>query len=65
MKKKEKQSLRGMSDPELVKHIQSLEAELLKAKLERVTKQVKNVRVFRAKRTALAVAKTILRERTL
>lgn len=56
MKKKEKQSLRSMSEVELVKHIGTLEAEITKAKLDRKV---------RAKRKEIAVAKTILREREL
>lgn len=65
MKKKEKESLRGMSEAELVKHIRSLESEIAKAKLDRAAKQLKNTRVFRAKRRSIAVARTILHERQL
>ncbi|MEK7543486.1 MAG: 50S ribosomal protein L29 [Patescibacteria group bacterium] len=65
MKKKEIQSLRSMSDQELTKQIGTLETEMLKGRVERKTKQLKNLRLFRAKRTRVAVAKTILREREL
>ncbi|MBI3559941.1 50S ribosomal protein L29 [Candidatus Gottesmanbacteria bacterium] len=65
MKKKEKLSLRTMSDQELTKHVSTLEAEMTKGRVDRVTRQIKNVRTFRAKRTVVAVAKTILRERKL
>ncbi len=54
-----------MSEGELTKHIQSLEADIAKGALERTTKQVKNTRLFRAKRQSIAVAATILRERQL
>lgn len=63
MKKKAIQSLRGMSEHELTKHIRTLEGEVIKFRLEKWTKQVKNVREPRAKRLAIAVAKTILGER--
>lgn len=43
-----------MSDGELAKHINTLEEEIIKAKLDRKV---------RAKRREVAVAKTILRER--
>lgn len=65
MKKKEKQSLRSMSDAQLIKQIQTLETEMLKSRVERMTKQTKNLRVARAKRGIVAVVKTILRERAL
>lgn len=65
MKKREKQSLRGMSESELVKHTGALEAEITKAKLEGATKQQKNVRIFRVKRERIAVVKTILSIRHL
>ncbi|MDP1721908.1 MAG: 50S ribosomal protein L29 [Candidatus Gottesmanbacteria bacterium] len=65
MKKKEKQSLRAMSDAELVKQIQTLETEMLKGRVERKTKQMKNLRLYRTKRTVVAVSKTIMREREL
>lgn len=60
MKKKEKQSLRVMSEAELTKHVGLLEAEITKGMLDGKTKQMKNTRVFRAKRQEIAVAKTIL-----
>lgn len=65
MKKKEKQSLRSMSDAELAKQIQTLETEMLKGRVERVTKQLKNLRLYRTKRTVVAVSKTIMRQREL
>lgn len=65
MKKKEKQSLRSMSPAELVKLVQTLETEMLKGRVERVTKQMKNLRLYRTKRQSIAVTKTILREREL
>lgn len=54
-----------MSDDQLVKQIQTLETEMLKGRVERMTKQTKNLRVARAKRGIVAVVKTILREREL
>lgn len=65
MKKKEKQSLRGMSEVELAQHISVLEAEIAKGKLDQKTKQMKNIRILRSKRVVVAIAKTILRERML
>ena len=65
MKKKEKQSLRSMSDAELTKQIQTLETEMLKGRVQRVTKQMKNLRLYRSKRTVVAVSKTIMRQREL
>ncbi len=65
MKKKEKQSLRAMSDAELAKQIHTLETEMLKGRVERMTKQMKNLRLYRTKRKVIAVSKTILRERAL
>lgn len=65
MKKKQKESLRSMTNEELVKHVGVLEAEIGTAKLERVTKSTKNVRASRANRLGIAVSKTILREREL
>lgn len=65
MKKKEKESLRSMTGDELTKHIGALEAEMLSAKLERVTKPTKNVRAIRTNRLRVAVCKTILRESEL
>lgn len=63
MKKKQKESLRAMASEELVKHIGVLEAEIVTANLERVTKPTKNVHALRLKRQKIAVSKTILRER--
>lgn len=65
MKKKEKQSLRSMSDAELAKQIHTFETEMLKGRVERVTKQMKNLRLYRSKRTVVAVSKTIMRQREL
>ncbi|MBI3956199.1 50S ribosomal protein L29 [Candidatus Gottesmanbacteria bacterium] len=65
MKPKEKQSLHSMSEAELIKHISDLEAEVTKGMLDRTTKQVKNTRLFWARRQHIAVAKTVLRERAL
>ncbi|MEK7141757.1 MAG: 50S ribosomal protein L29 [Patescibacteria group bacterium] len=65
MKKKEKQSLRSMSDAELAKQIQTFETEMLKGRVQRVTKQMKNLRLYRSKRTVVAVSKTIMRQREL
>lgn len=52
-----------MANEELVKHIGVLEAEIVTANLERVTKPTKNVHALRLKRQNIAVSKTILRER--
>ena len=65
MKKKEKSSLRAMSEGELVKHISTLESEIVKGTLDRVTKQIKNGHIFGNKRKEIAVAKTILQEKFL
>lgn len=65
MKRHEKESLRAMTNEELVKHVGVLEAEIGTANLERVTKPTKNVRASRANRLGVAVSKTILREREL
>lgn len=65
MKKKEKSALRAMSEGELVKHIRTLESEIVKGTLDRVTKQIKNVHTFSNKRKEIAVAKTILQEKFL
>lgn len=65
MKKKEKQSLRSMSDEELGKHVQSLTEQIIKFRLERTTKPVKNGKDVRLLRLTIAVAKTIVREREL
>lgn len=54
-----------MSEAELIKHISDLEAEVTKGMLDRTTKQVKNTRLFWARRQHIAVAKTVLRERAL
>lgn len=54
-----------MSDAELVKQVHSLETEMLKGKVLRMTKQLKNTREFRTKRLNVAVSNTILREREL
>lgn len=54
-----------MSDAELAKQIQTLETEMLKGRVERVTKQLKNLRLYRTKRTVVAVSKTIMRQREL
>lgn len=56
MKKKEKETLRGMSDEELKKRIAVLEAEILKGNLGRKV---------RRKRKERAIAHTMLRERAL
>ena len=65
MKKKEKSTVRAMSQAELVKHISALESEIAKGTLGRVTKQIKNVHTFGNKRKEIAVAKTILQEKFL
>lgn len=65
MKKKEKSSLRAMSQLELVKHISTRQSEIAKGMLDRITKQIKNVHTFGNKRKEIAVAKTILREKFL
>ena len=54
-----------MSEGELVKHISTLESEIVKGLLDRVTKQIKNVHTFGNKRKEIAVAKTILQEKFL
>lgn len=54
-----------MSDAELVKQVQMLETEMLKGRVERMTKQMKNLRFYRTKRTIVAISKTIMRERAL
>jgi len=54
-----------MSDAELAKQIHTLETEMLKGRVERMTKQMKNLRLYRTKRKVIAVSKTILRERAL
>lgn len=54
-----------MTNDELTKHVGVLEAEMLSATLERVTKPTKNVHASRTRRLAVAVSKTILREREL
>ncbi|MBI5621134.1 50S ribosomal protein L29 [Candidatus Gottesmanbacteria bacterium] len=65
MKKKEKQSLRSMSDAQLVRDIGKLETEMKKMSVERTTKPLKNARVFRTKRLGVAIMRTLLRERAL
>lgn len=65
MKKKEKSSLRAMSQIELVKYVSTRQSEIAKGMLDRVTKQIKNVHTFSNKRKEIAVAKTILREKFL
>jgi len=65
MKKKEKSALRAMSQVELAKHISSLESEIVRGLLDRVTNQIKNVHTFGNKRKEIAVAKTIFRENFL
>ncbi|MEK9143584.1 MAG: hypothetical protein AAB481_03075 [Patescibacteria group bacterium] len=65
MKKKEKGVLRSMSSEELTKHVRVLETEMRVAKLERVTKPSKNIRLLRSKRLIVAISQTILRERAL
>ncbi len=54
-----------MSDAELAKQIQTFETEMLKGRVQRVTKQMKNLRLYRSKRTVVAVSKTIMRQREL
>lgn len=51
MKKKEKESVRGMSDEELAKRIAVLETEIIKGNLGRK---------IRAKRKEIAIAKTMV-----
>jgi ribosomal protein L29 len=63
MKKKELQSLRAMSDDELVKQVRSHETDMAKGKVLRAGKQMKNTREFRGKRLRIAVSRTILAER--
>ena len=65
MKKKEKSTLRAMSQLELVKYVSTRQLEIAKGMLDRVTKQIKNVHTFSNKRKEIAVAKTILREKSL
>lgn len=62
MKQKEKQELRAMKSPELVKKANDIKGEIAKAMRERTTKPQKNVRAIGAMRRRLAVVLTIERE---
>ncbi|OGG29363.1 50S ribosomal protein L29 [Candidatus Gottesmanbacteria bacterium RIFCSPLOWO2_01_FULL_49_10] len=63
MKKREKESLRTMSPDELTKKVREFESEISQGKLTRFTKQIKNTRLVRQRRVAIAVIKTMLHER--
>lgn len=61
MKKKEKTTLRSMKAEELRKTISDAQTKLAQWKVNRYSKQSKNVRVGRAFKRQIAIAKTYLR----
>ena len=65
MKKNERKSLVSKSISELQKLERELTSEIETARVKRHTEQNKNMRGARAKRTKLAVVKTIIREKEL
>lgn len=65
MKKKDKASVQTMTKEELGKYIKELEQKLITFRLDRYTKQVKNVREGKLIRHKLAVAHTILNQKEL
>jgi len=52
-----------MSPDELTKKVREFESEISQGKLTRFTKQIKNTRLVRQRRVAIAVIKTMLHER--
>ena len=65
MKAKEKTSIRNMSKGELAKYIKESEKKLAQYKINRYSKQSKNVREGLGLKRSLAVAKTIAHEKEL
>jgi ribosomal protein L29 len=65
MKTKEKTSTRNMTVGELAKFIAEGEKKLAQYKINRYSKQSKNVREGRSIKRSLAVAKTIMHEKEI
>lgn len=63
MRKKDIAIYRAKSREELVKEVHDIEKDLASRQVARYTKQSKNTREDKPKRTKIAVIKTLLREK--
>jgi ribosomal protein L29 len=65
MKKKEKTSIHSMKATELIKMISDAKKELAKIRVNRYSKQSKNVHEGTALKRKIAIAQTVLQEKEL
>lgn len=63
MKRKDKQQIHTMTTAELTSQLRTLGEQIQKTKMERFTKQTKNVHEITAIKRKIAIMKTVLHEK--